>query len=112
MEFELWRSAVTGRFALDAALYGVDEGRMEWWRRNIEMDPLIGAVVSDEVGGMLRDYEVEGHVIRYMMIPAPASRVFLMTLRKVEEPATDVAGPALALWRRIVELASVYGAMK
>ena len=80
MKTEPWEMSETPEFVEDVAHYGIRPEWVVWWRRTIMKHPLIGVPVENLGNLPLFDHEVEGYVIRYIVIPQ-RRWVELMTLR-------------------------------
>lgn len=65
MKTETWALSQTMRFAGDVALLGVEDASVERWGSTGTARPLIGEPVENLNGFTVRDYEVEGHVLRF-----------------------------------------------
>jgi hypothetical protein len=108
---ELWTSFRTPRFEEDAAILRLDAVTVGRWEYNIRRHPLIGTPVDEEAGIGARDYEVEGHLVRYLMNRS-RREIDLMTIR----PASEVRGRsgdlALRAWRGLIDVATILGVFR
>lgn len=99
-----WRAYRTQQFEDDALHLYLDAATVARWERNIERHPLIGRPVRQSGGLSLRDYEVERHVVCYLVREA-AREIEMMTIRPQHEPGDFGAGLVAAAWGVLVRQA-------
>jgi len=106
-----WTSSYTQRFEDDVAHYLAGDNRLGRWKEAILRNPTIGKAVDGETVLPIRDYDAEGHVIRYMLIPTERHVEFLNVFRREDAPVQNGARLRRA-WRLLVDLAGIGGLFK
>jgi hypothetical protein len=111
MIVEKWESSQTRRFLLDVAHYLPGDARVEQWRHNIEQDPFIGAG-TDGLGQLaLLDYEIEGFVVRYVLL-AEKRQIIFVRLSQGENTPGPGSDRVRKAWQLLVEALAAWSGLR